>query len=85
MGNPSEHPQHFEAPRERKLSPSVVIDSVRSDLRRVFPVQDHRLRRSRLPLRAPEAVGIFASLLAPGRCIAVPMVFYGLVQDQVPG
>src|SRR5690242_6432639 len=60
---------------------SILSDASRSDLRRVFSIQDHRLRRSRLPQRALEAIGILASLFGPGRCIAVPMMFHSLVQD----
>jgi hypothetical protein len=55
-----------------------------SRLRRVFPIQDHYLARcSRLwPL---EAVVVLKLLLAPGRRIAVPVVFYRAAQDLFSG
>jgi len=68
----------------RPLAFSIPSGASRSNLRRVFSVQDHRLRRSRLPQRALEAVGVLASLCGPGRCVAIPMMFDSLVQDQLP-
>ena len=60
---------------------SIASDAPGSYLRRVFPIQDDCLRRSRLPLRALEAVRVLASLFGPGRRIAIPMVFYSRVQE----
>ena len=47
-----------------------------SQLRRVFSIQDHRLRRSRSRRRALDAVIIFKLLFGRRRCFAIPVVFY---------
>ena len=53
-----------------------------SQLRRVFSIQDHRLRRSRSRRWALEAVIIFKLLFGRRRCFAIPVVFYRFVHGS---
>jgi hypothetical protein len=59
---------------------SILGDALGLDLRRIFSIEDHRLRRSRLPRRA---VVILSALLSPRRCIAEPVVLDSFAQDRL--